>query len=77
MQRTTIMLPPVLKTRAAQRARKMGLSMGQFIRHSMEQALEGEARPAEGTIFEPDVYAGPCPSDVSANVDEYLYGKKR
>ena len=39
MKRTTIMLPEELRVRAGERARKLGLSLGEFIRRSMEAML--------------------------------------
>jgi hypothetical protein len=61
----------------AHQAGKMGLSMGQFIRHSVEQALTGTDQTSVGTLFDLGVYRGPGPKDVSAHVDEYLYGEKK
>ena len=40
MKRTTIMIPNELKTRATQHAKKIGMSLGGFIRESLEKALE-------------------------------------
>jgi predicted HicB family RNase H-like nuclease len=37
MDRTTIMLPPELKTRAANQAKKMKISLGQYIRETLEK----------------------------------------
>jgi hypothetical protein len=74
MRPTTIMLPPELKARATMRARKMGMSMGQFIRDAVEKALRAVGPGNEGTMFDPIVYEGPCEADVSRNVDAHLYG---
>ncbi len=77
MQRTTIMLPRKLKTRAARRAKKSGLSMGEFIRQAIEKSLAERGEAREGTLFDLQVYTGKCPNDVSSNSDEYLYGEER
>jgi hypothetical protein len=71
------MLPPTLKARAAQRARRMGMSMGEFIRDSIERALGAQPGPPAGTMFDLAVFKGKCPSDVSSSVDQYLYGNKK
>src|SRR5437764_542292 len=41
VERTTLMLPPGLKLRAAERAERYGVSLGEFIRSSIEARLEG------------------------------------
>jgi hypothetical protein len=78
MRRTTIMIPEDLKTRAAKRANSEGLSLGGFIRESLERALT----PApEGTLDDPflndnAVYKGDTEADMSLNHDIYLYGER-
>ena len=44
MDRTTIMLPPELKTRASNQAKKMRISLGQYIREALKKSLEMENR---------------------------------
>jgi hypothetical protein len=79
MHRTTIMLPDTLKKRAEERARLMKISLGEFLREAAEKMLQQEERkwlddPLASNAF---VVAEPGPSDVSENVDRYLYGKHK
>ena len=74
--RTTIMLPRELRSRAARRAKEAGVSMGQFVRQSIERALQPAPGERRGFLDLP-VYEGPGPSDVSSRVDDYLYGERR
>jgi predicted DNA-binding protein len=79
MKRTTIMLPDELKIRATHRARKLGISLGGFIRESLENALDNKSRNSnvneEDPFFADDaVYHGDVPSDLSEKHDDYLYG---
>jgi hypothetical protein len=77
MKRTTIMLPEDLQVRAARRARKLGVSLGAFIRRAMESAL----RTTKGTADEDPLHGddatfdGIAPSDLAARHDEYLYDR--
>jgi predicted DNA-binding protein len=78
MKRTTIMIPVELKKRATERARQMGMSLGGFIRESLENAIEAQnensAGDAEDAFFDDEtVYSGETPIDLSANHDKYLY----
>ena len=45
MKRTTIMIPEDLKIRATRRANAIGISLGEFIRESLEKALK--SNPAD------------------------------
>lgn len=79
MKRTTIMLPDDLKMRALKHAETMGLSLGGFIRESLEKNLQHpEAdRAVEDPFFADDiVYKGNTPKDLALNHDDYLYGDK-
>ncbi len=78
MRRTTIMIPEDLKSRAASRANSMGLSLGGFIRESLERILKSDASEmlddpfwADNTVYEDDTVA-----DLAKNHDLYLYGPK-
>ena len=78
MQRTTIMLPPLLKTRALHESKKMGLSLEEFIREAMERHLK-DKEMGRGEEFENDpflgdtsVFKGASPADLSVNHDVYL-----
>lgn len=77
MRVTTVMLPPKLKAKASSRARKLGIAMGEFIRDAMDKALADRRENVKGTMFDPIVYKGRCPADVSRNIDKYLYGNGR
>ena len=77
MTRATIQLPNPLKSRIAREARENGMTMGAFIRRCIEQSLSPQPAPKSRSFFDLEVFTGSAPSDVSANVDEYLYGAKR
>ena len=51
MDRTTIMLPPDLKIRASNQAKKMGISLGKLIRDALEKSLKN--RVGERDISSP------------------------
>ena len=78
MQRTTIMLPVDLKQRAESLAKRLGVSLGELIRQSLEAALRGNAGEVREDPFFQDraVYAGPVPASLSADHDDFLYGPK-
>jgi hypothetical protein len=78
MRRTTVMIPDDLKIRAARRANLTGLSLGGFIRESLERALKSDAA---GTLDDPfladnAVYEGDTEVDLAKNHDIYLYGEE-
>jgi hypothetical protein len=78
MKRTTIMIPNELKTRATRHAKKIGMSLGGFIREALEKAMEVEnhrsGKDDEDPFFsDKTVFSGKSPSDLSANHDDYLY----
>lgn len=77
MTRTTIMLPTELKTRAARRAKQMGVSLGELIRESLEAALSGsQDRDRSDPLFDDTaVFGGAARRDLAANHDEHLYGE--
>jgi len=79
MTRTTIMLPTELKTRAARRAKEMGVSLGELIRESLEVSLSNSrSHGAQDPLLgDTAVFEGRVPSDLAANHDDYLYGEKR
>jgi hypothetical protein len=50
----------------------MGISLGEFIRRSMQRALHTE--PEDDPLFADEiVFDGAVPSDLSENHDRYLY----
>jgi hypothetical protein len=78
MKRTTIMIPSELKTRASLHAKKIGMSLGGFIRESLEKAMQVENHRSGEDDVDPffsdkTVYSGKSPSDLSVNHDDYLY----
>jgi len=78
MKRTTVMLPEELRARATLRARRLGVSLGQFIRRAMESLLETSkgAREEDTLLCDDAVYEGPAPRDLAARHDEYLHGRR-
>lgn len=76
MHRTTIMLPLPLKRRARIQADRLGISLSELIRESLEASLEDRAGEAgEDALYGDDaVYDGPAPADLAADHDAYLYG---
>ena len=76
MKRTTVMIPENLKIRAAKRANSYGISLGGFIRESLERALKSEAAGSHDDPFLSDntIFAGDAPLDLAQNHDKYLYG---
>ena len=74
MNRTTVMFPPVLKRKAVAAAKRQGISLGRFIRQSVEQSLEKlNGRRVRDPLFDDDfVYEDDGPADLAANHDKYL-----
>ena len=77
MKRTTIMIPEGLKIRAAKRANSAGLSLGGFIRESLERALKSDSAGSLDDPFLTDntVYEDDRAIDLAQNHDIYLYGE--
>ena len=75
MNRTTIMLPKVLRRRAAFRARQRGISLGELIRDSLDTALSRVSYDQD-PLFEDIIFDGPAPRDLSAKHDKHLSEKK-
>ena len=76
MKRTTVMLPEDLKIRATRRANAVGISLGRFIRESLEKALRSDCKMALDDPYMNDnsVFDGDIPADLARNHDKYLYG---
>jgi len=71
------MLPARLRTRAIARARQLGISMGEFIRRSMESMLTGARDGGDDPLIaDAAVFDGPVPDDLASNHDRYLYGDR-
>ena len=77
MKRTTIMLPEELQIRAARRAHRDGLSLGELIRRSLEKTLTDAGKSTKEDPFFADktVWRGKAPKDGARNHDKYLYDK--
>ena len=77
MIRTTIMLSNDLKVRAEKRARRMGMSLGEFVRKSLESSLnsaKGGIEDEDPFLADKAVFMGKAPADLSRDHDAYLYG---
>ena len=80
MDRTTIMLPPDLKIRASNQAKKMRISLGQYIRETLKKSLEMENRREaddDSLFLDNAVFDGTTPEDLASGHDGYLYGDER
>jgi len=80
MDRTTIMLPPELKTKASNQAKKMKISLGQYIREALKKSLEMENRleaEDDSLFLDNAVFNGTTPEDLASDHDRYLYGDEK
>jgi hypothetical protein len=72
------MLPRELKTSASNQAKKMRISLGQYIREALRQSLEIESRretDVDSLFLDDAVFDGATPEDLAFDHDEYLYGE--
>lgn len=76
MNRTTIMLPFDLKSKALSKAARMGLSLGELIRVSLSAFIERGKSSGDTLLSDKGIYQGSTPGDLSENHDAYLYGAK-
>jgi hypothetical protein len=75
MMRTTLMLPEKLKSRAKREARRLGVSLGQFIRTAVEGNLKQPKLKVDHPhpFFDDDfVIVDDGPTDVAENHDRYI-----
>jgi hypothetical protein len=74
MKRTTIMLPRSLKSQVEAQARRHGLSLGGYIRQSLERSLKQEnGANSRDPLFDDDfVVEDDGPKDLAENHDKYL-----
>jgi hypothetical protein len=78
--RTTVVLPSGLKERAVARARKQGISFGEFVRRAVENQLTApiktHPRKKTGDPFLDNLvtFTDDGPPDLSTRIDEFLYG---
>lgn len=70
---TTITLPAELKTRVEQEAAACGLSVSEFVRLSLERAVEKHST-ADPLFSDTAIFDDDGPTDTAANHDDYLYG---
>ena len=70
------MLPPELKSKAQSTARKIGISLGELIRESIEYFLKEKNENIKDDPFFSDsaVFQGKAPVNGSTHLDDYLYG---
>lgn len=75
MNRTSIMLPDTLKIKAINFARDEGVSLGEFIRESLEMRFQKVVSHEKRDSFfaEEHVFSGPAPTHLAENHDDYLY----
>ncbi len=78
MKKTTIMLPPDLKARALRKADKLGVSLGEFIRTSLQNALEQSSTQFknDSLLCDKQAFYGKGPKDIAEKHDDYLYGEE-
>jgi len=78
MHRTTVMLPEELKHQATKQAQKLGISLGELIRQSLNSFLHQPVCEHYSDSFLADdaVFPGSTPTDLAENHDAYLYGEK-
>ncbi len=78
MIRTTILLPLDLKKKVESKAKERGISLGEFIRLSLQDSITSKKNQIEKDPFFSDTlfFESNVPSDISLNHDEYLYGDK-
>ena len=78
MDRTTIMLTPELKIRIGHRAKKLKISMGQYIRDVLTKSLDNEDSPekSEDLLYQDnEVFEGKTPDNLVSEHDAFLYGE--
>lgn len=74
MNRTTILLPATLRSKAAGVAKKKGISLSELIRRGLEAAVARD-RGADDPLFaDGAVFTGDAPADASTRHDADLYG---
>lgn len=78
MQRTSLMLPTELKTRAASRARRAGISFGRFVRTSIEEKLNRTSDDVVASGRDPffafdAIVVTDGPNDMARNHDAHLH----
>ena len=77
MRATTVLLPPELKSRALERAQKLGISLGEMVRRALRAELGRSRNPREDDPFLADdaLFSGETPPDLARDHDRHLYGE--
>lgn len=78
LNRTTVLLPPALKSRAVRAAAEKEVSFGELVRIALELYLvkKPTLRGVQDSFLDDHLfYEGKVPADIAKNHDEYLYGK--
>jgi hypothetical protein len=77
MTRTTIMLPEELKLQAQEAAGRLGISLAELIRETLERRLDARRDWQDDPLFaDVPIYEGAVPRDLSEEHDRYLYGER-
>lgn len=77
LHRTTILLPPILKSRAAKAAAEKGVSFGELVRIALELHLSKKQAVTSNPFFDDHkFYEGDVPADISQHHDNYLYDEE-
>ncbi len=77
MFRTTIMLPQELKLKAEEKAHRLRMSLGEYVRKALRDSLFGETKgktAKDAFLSDRAVYSGRAPKDSAKRHDDYLYG---
>ena len=77
MFRTTIMLPQDLKLKAEEKAHRLRMSLGGYVRKALRDSLFGETKGKtvkDEFLSDKAVYSGRAPKDLAKHHDDYLYG---
>jgi hypothetical protein len=78
LNRTTVLLPHALKSRAVKAAADKEMSFGELVRIALEVYLTKKqtVTGVKDTFFDDQLfYEGKVPVDIAKNHDDYLYGK--
>jgi predicted DNA-binding protein len=75
VQRTSILLPLELRSRANRQASRLGISFGELVRRALADLLDEVEQDGARDAFFADgaVYSGEIPSGASIHHDEHLY----
>lgn len=75
MDRTTIVLPPMLKYQAQKLAQQNQMSLAELIRTALEAQIQKLTKKKEADPFFEDqnFFKGSAPKDLSVHHDDYLY----